>query len=74
MNTRQQLMQVAAGVTLALLGVDATAVETPPNHSGVIGKPFRGSDSVIAYCAMKPPVMMCETFGPQLAALSGRVA
>jgi len=59
MGTRKQVTIAAlvAGVTLSWLsGCDSTA-----------SKPFRVSDSVTEYCAMKPTVMMCEEFAPRLA-------
>ena len=61
-------LALAAGVALAWLsGLDSTAGEPRRDQSAVIGKPFRISESVTAYCDMKPQVMMCEQFEPRLA-------
>lgn len=59
---------LVAGVTLAWLsGCDSDAGESRRARPAVVGKPFRVSDSVTAYCATKPIAMMCEEFAPRLA-------
>jgi hypothetical protein len=70
MNTRKRLTipaMVAVVMLTWLSGLVSTAGETRRDQSAVIGKTFRISDAVSAYCAMKPVVMMCEAFAPQLA-------
>jgi len=57
-----------AGIALAWLSaLDSTAAEPARNQASTIGKPFRVSDSVAKYCAIRPIVTMCEAFEPLLA-------
>jgi len=59
---------IVAGATLACLSaLNSTAGESTSNQSSAIGKPFRVSNSVAQFCAMKPVQMMCEAFEPLLA-------
>jgi hypothetical protein len=71
MNTRN-IGSISLGLASAVLiwsfGAGAAAGE-PANQSGVIGKPFRISDSVKEYCDIRPRPMMCDQALPLLAAL-----
>jgi hypothetical protein len=61
-----------AGVGIALvafLAPPSTAGE-PPDQRAVVGQPFRPSKSVLEYCGMKPPPMMCTQALPLLASMS----
>ena len=47
------------------------SASVPGNPDDPVGKPFRISESVKSYCAMKPPAMMCAMFEPLLAEFMG---
>jgi hypothetical protein len=63
---RSGILGFVVAASIACLATSAPASDSAAVPA-TVGKPFKVSDAVTTYCAMQPPLMMCQMFAPQLA-------